>query len=325
MYGNSPEAVRWDDAQPDETALVGGADGNCRTGQDRTPRWRPIGFIEWFAVGLTLLPALLFLPGSQAFRLPIRTGAYAISLVAFVCGGSIAAAGNAASIQPSDGLSLMFLWLVLMILHPLTSPLLVGVAQFSCISPSSARCSGRRSTSSTGASSCARSWSCWSATASTPSSASCRCTTPIAGCRGSCRRLPGPRRRRPAGRPPTSGPTAAASSGRLACSIRQARCAGAGTVAALLGLVFCLEPLAWWKRGVALAFALAGISAIYLSHVRAAFVMTLGMMAVYLAMLSVQEPEEAHRSGSRARRRLGRRRSVRWRRSSAASRWRSAS
>src|SRR5213082_2120414 len=41
------------------------------------------GFAEWFAVSQTLLPALLLLPGSQMYRLPLRIGAYAISLYAF--------------------------------------------------------------------------------------------------------------------------------------------------------------------------------------------------------------------------------------------------
>src|SRR5439155_1136952 len=44
---------------------------------------RPSGFAEWFAVSQTLLPALLLLPGSQMYRLPLRVGAYAISLYAF--------------------------------------------------------------------------------------------------------------------------------------------------------------------------------------------------------------------------------------------------
>src|SRR5262245_29984221 len=45
---------------------------------------RPSNFAEWFAISQTLLPALLLVPGSQAYRLPLRVGAYAISLVAFV-------------------------------------------------------------------------------------------------------------------------------------------------------------------------------------------------------------------------------------------------
>src|SRR5947209_7542556 len=43
----------------------------------------PSTFAEWFAISQTLLPALLLVPGSQAYRFPLRVGAYAISLVAF--------------------------------------------------------------------------------------------------------------------------------------------------------------------------------------------------------------------------------------------------
>ena len=68
--------------------------------------------------------------------------------------------------------------------------------------------------------------------------------------------------------------------------------AGAGMVATILGLVFCLEPIGFSRRGISLAFAMAGMLALYLSHVRAAFVMTLGMMAAYLAMLAVQEQKK---------------------------------
>jgi hypothetical protein len=63
---------------------------------------------------------------------------------------------------------------------------------------------------------------------------------------------------------------------------------GPGTIAALLGLVFALERLQWWKRAVALGLSLAGVSAIYLSHVRANFVVTLAMMAAYVIMLALQ-------------------------------------
>ena len=68
--------------------------------------------------------------------------------------------------------------------------------------------------------------------------------------------------------------------------------AGAGMVATILGLVFCLEPIGFARRGISLAFAMAGMLALYLSHVRAAFVMTLGMMAAYLVMLAMQEQKK---------------------------------
>jgi hypothetical protein len=61
---------------------------------------------------------------------------------------------------------------------------------------------------------------------------------------------------------------------------------GPGATAALLGLIFALEPIAWWKRGAAVAFSAAGISAIYLSHVRSSLLVTVGMMAVYVALLA---------------------------------------
>ena len=41
------------------------------------PRW---GFIEWFVISRTLLPALLFFSAMQTLRLPIRVGAFAASL-----------------------------------------------------------------------------------------------------------------------------------------------------------------------------------------------------------------------------------------------------
>ena len=44
----------------------------------------PWGFPEYFIISQTALPALLYLPGTQGIRLPIRFAAFAISLAAFV-------------------------------------------------------------------------------------------------------------------------------------------------------------------------------------------------------------------------------------------------
>ena len=52
-------------------------------GEAVAPARIPWGFAEVFIVSQTALPALLYLPGSQAFRLPIRFSAFAISLAAF--------------------------------------------------------------------------------------------------------------------------------------------------------------------------------------------------------------------------------------------------
>src|SRR6185436_5856002 len=40
----------------------------------------PNGLAEWFVVAQTLIPALLYVPGAQAFRLPIRVASYGIAL-----------------------------------------------------------------------------------------------------------------------------------------------------------------------------------------------------------------------------------------------------
>ena len=38
------------------------------------------GFAEWFILSQTFLPALLYLPGTQPLRIPIRMASYGISL-----------------------------------------------------------------------------------------------------------------------------------------------------------------------------------------------------------------------------------------------------
>jgi hypothetical protein len=45
--------------------------------------WRPSGLLEWFAIGQTLLPALLFVPGNQPSRAAIHASAFLVSLVVF--------------------------------------------------------------------------------------------------------------------------------------------------------------------------------------------------------------------------------------------------
>jgi len=59
----------------------------------------------------------------------------------------------------------------------------------------------------------------------------------------------------------------------------------AGSIAAMFGLIFALETMAAWKRAVAFAMAGAGLSAIYLSHIRSSLVVTIAMMAIYLVIL----------------------------------------
>jgi hypothetical protein len=57
--------------------------------------------------------------------------------------------------------------------------------------------------------------------------------------------------------------------------------AGPAMFAALLGLIFTVSPIAFWKRALSLAIAGCGFGAIYLSQVRISLVVAVLMLAVY--------------------------------------------
>src|SRR5215510_8956860 len=91
--------------------------------------WRPSGPLEWFAIGQTLLPALLFVPGNQPFRAAIRASAFLISLVAFFFWYFNRRLKPTPKHPAERWLSLVLLVLFAMILHPDTGNLVAGIAQ----------------------------------------------------------------------------------------------------------------------------------------------------------------------------------------------------
>jgi hypothetical protein len=249
---------------------------------------RPSGFAEWFALSQTLLPALLFLPGSQAYRLPIRIGAYAISLYAFVLYW-FHRGGRKQGDHPAERyLMLVLLVLALSIVHPLTNSLEAGVAQvalyFAIFCPVF-----------------------WARSYVTTRRHLVRVLLILLVCNGinsivGVLQVYDPDRWMPrelsmvftGSRDALSAASYVGPGGRLIIrppglfDTPGAVCS-AGTVAALFGLIMCLEPLALWKRALSLAMAIAGLSAIYLSHVRVSLVVAVGMMAMYVGMLIVQK------------------------------------
>ena len=249
----------------------------------------PQGFAEWFIVAQTALPAMLFLPGSQAYRFPVRVGAYAIAIFGFVLWWFARGARRDVRHPSQRWLSLVFAYLVLMIFNPLTESLLAGVAQvglyfaiFCSVFWAPAYVNRPRQLTRilalllvcNGINSMVGVMQVYDPDRWMPKELS-SIVSSSSQIMGSATYL-GPNGRtiiRPPGLFDTPG----------------AVC-GPGTIAALLGLIFALESFAWWKRLAALMFSLAGISAIYLSHVRANFVVTLGMMTVYsLAMIVLGE------------------------------------
>lgn len=246
----------------------------------------PRGFAEWFIVAQTALPALLFLPGSQSLRLPIRIGAYATALAGLALWW-LRGRPRTAHHPAAGWLQASVLWLALMLTHPLTNTMAGGIGQvvlylavfcgiFWAPSMVDRRdglvrilallliCNGINASVGVLQAYDPDRWMPRELSASFSQNRDALASATYVGANG-----------RTIVRPPGLFDTPGA-----VC--------GPGTVAALLGLIFALQALPIWKRGVALGLSAIGLAAIYLSHVRANFVITLGMMAVYLAVLVIQ-------------------------------------
>ena len=261
--------------------------------QDQEPSadrgsWKPSGLLEWFALGQTALPALLYIPGNQALRPAIRAGAFLISLLAFAIFFNRASRRARVRHPATRWLRLVVICLLAMILHPDTDSLLAGVGQTALYV--AVFCplfwvpafvvKGRRELIRVlaillicnGINSVVGVLQVYDPGRWMPSEFSSTFAMNRDILQGSTYIGPDGRRIvRPPGLFDTPG----------------AVC-GAGTVAALLGLVFFLEKMPWWRRATALGFSAAGIAAIYLSHVRASAVVGAGMMISYLLMLGWQ-------------------------------------
>jgi hypothetical protein len=97
----------------------------------------PWNFAEWFVLSQTLLPGLLYLPGSQPFRVPIRMACYGITLaaLAYLWGRRKGLRHHPAV----PWLVASLAYLALMMVHPTTNSVASGLAQigmyFSVLAP----------------------------------------------------------------------------------------------------------------------------------------------------------------------------------------------
>jgi hypothetical protein len=246
---------------------------------------RPSGWIEWFVIAQTAIPAALYLPGSQAFRLPVRVGAYGIALIGLAVWWLFYGSRNKVRHPAGGWMTGVMALLALMIFHPLTNSPQAGIAQTLLYL----------------AIFCPLLWA--PAFVTTPRQL-VRILAILLVCNGinsmvGVLQVYDPDRWMPElsfmfarGSDAYAASTYLGPGGRVIVrppglfDTPGAVC-GAGTIAALLGLIFALEQCAWWKRAAALMFALAGVSAIYLSHVRVNLVIVVGMMLAYVAMLAV--------------------------------------
>ena len=127
MY-NAPEAEAWDAHYRYREPPPAASETEPETLLDDESA-RPSGFAEWFVLSQTVLPALMFLPGSQTYRLPLRVGAYGISLFAFALWW-FDRGGRKQGKHPAERfLMFVLVILVLSVAHPLTNSLQSGLAQ----------------------------------------------------------------------------------------------------------------------------------------------------------------------------------------------------
>jgi hypothetical protein len=85
------------------------------------------GLPEWFAVAQVAGPALLYLPGAQAFRAPLRIGVFALSLLGLVW--CLRSSLLTKAHRSWTLLVIATVYMAVMILHPATNTMMAGLAQ----------------------------------------------------------------------------------------------------------------------------------------------------------------------------------------------------
>jgi hypothetical protein len=94
------------------------------------PRVVPWGWLEWFLIAQTFIPALLFLPGIGSVRVLIRVATFGVALIAwFSIYQSGRALPGARSFKVNPWLRFASGWLLLMVVSPLTNSIPAGLAQ----------------------------------------------------------------------------------------------------------------------------------------------------------------------------------------------------
>lgn len=91
------------------------------------PRPSKWGLPEWFAIAQVAGPALLYIPGTQAFRAPLRIGVFALSLM-----GLVWCLRNSRVTRAHPAWTLLVIaavYMAIMILHPATNTTMAGLAQ----------------------------------------------------------------------------------------------------------------------------------------------------------------------------------------------------
>jgi hypothetical protein len=243
------------------------------------------GFPEWFILSQMAIPALLYLPGSNAFRLPIRIAPFALSLLGFLY-MPVKSANPTAAHPARRWLLWAMAYLAAMIFHPTTNSLMAGAAQVMLYL-------------------CVMAPLFWVPSLVRDSKHLVRLLSILLVCNGinaavGILQVYDPDRWMPAEISKVVTESYDISSlsytrpdGKVVIrppglSDNPGAVCGPSMVAAMLGLSFCVSPIALWKKGLCLTLGLAGIMAIYLSLVRTSLLIVAGSMVIYLGILILQ-------------------------------------
>jgi hypothetical protein len=247
----------------------------------------PWGFAEFFVIAQTAIPAVLYLPGTQPFRFYLRVASFGVALV-MLARWAATAKGQTTRTHPAQPWAIAVLALVaLMILHPMTSSTLAGVAQLALYAAVIAPFF-------------------WTPSLVKGPDHLARLMALLLICNGinavvGVLQVYDPGRWMPPemSRLVTEGSiglgavTYTGPNGRLIVRPpglfdNPGAVAGPGMYAALLGLVFGISSIAMWKRAGAVLLSFAGIAAIYLSQVRISLIVAILMFATYAGLLTLQ-------------------------------------
>lgn len=250
----------------------------------RLPGW---GWLEWFVVSQTLLPALLFLPGIQPARTAIRVAAYVAAPLAWVMVTMRGRPTPGSDTFPArPWLIVSITWLVLSLFHPNIYSTMTSLAQValhvSIVSPAF-----------------------WAPRALRSPKQLSRVVTVLFLCNALSATVGILQAFRPQTFNPPVIPAMSnkfngedlmyqAADGRMIirpCGLTDSpgSASPAGAVAALIGLCFALRPIAAWKRLACLALAFIGVAVIYYTQVRFPLVMLMICGMVLTGLLIYQQ------------------------------------
>lgn len=248
------------------------------------------GFPELFILSQIILPAVLYIPGTQPIRVIVRMAPFLISLAALIWYGK--KAFHARLVAPAQKwLIVCALSLVVMVFHPTTNSILAGAAHailyISVLAPifwaPHLELTPERIQRllfiillCCGANAMVGVLQVYDPGTWMPRELSSLITSTVGGVENVSYIGPDGRRIvRPTGLSDAPGAVA-----------------GPATAATLLGLIFCFERVRLWRRLAALLSAIFGFTVIFLSQVRTSLLVACGALLGYIALLALQKQRQ---------------------------------